>query len=111
MAEQDEIYKKAGGEDKLSEEDNARLIEIGQMLEAANSWYQPLQDKLKAIEERQHTGRSLFAAAADATAQWSTAHQAVVIALQQRRQGAIDAQSLSQSAVQIRGLINRIREL
>jgi hypothetical protein len=109
IAEQNRLYKK--GALNLSAADSDRLLEIGRLITAADSWYLPLQAQLKAVQDRLEAGRALIAAAGDATTQWDIAHRKVVMTIQQGQKKSISVQSLALAAVQIRGLINRMREL
>ncbi len=105
----DELYKK--GVSALSATESARLLEIGQLIASADAWYQPMQEQLQQVQKRLNAGRNLIAAASDATMQWRIVHHNLVAALQQGGNITISAPTLAQAAVQIRGLINRMREL
>jgi len=67
------------------------------------------ETKLSQIREREKAGLAVIGAAKNAVAAWSTAHQEMVRAVEERR--PVSVESLTAAVVEVRALIERWREL
>ncbi|MHC4626897.1 MAG: hypothetical protein ACYTDV_07940 [Planctomycetota bacterium] len=86
-----------------------RRVQINELLDSTDSWYREYQRELAENERRLRVGRALIKTAQDSVQQWVAAHGQVASALRNRR--PVSTESLLETAAEIRGLLERIREL
>ena len=86
-----------------------RRVQINELLDSTDSWYGEYQRELAENERRLRVGRALIKTAQDSVQQWVAAHGQVASALRNRR--PVSTESLLETAVEIRGLLERMREL
>jgi hypothetical protein len=103
--EQREIYQKAS----RTREDEKRLLEIDQLVEATKPWRLPLEAEKQQAEKRLKAGRLLIASARQGLASWAFTHQQLILAV--REKGTVDVIALVQATQEMRELIRRIREI
>jgi hypothetical protein len=101
------LYAKGVG--AFTAQERTRLKEINEFIAATNEWYGPYTRRRDDIERRLRAGQTLFQAAAETVARWGLAHHNLVRAVQERR--PVSTQSLTQAAIDLRDLIQRIRML
>ena len=105
----DELLKERDNLYEESPPNEARLLQIAELIAATDEWYDPYQEQLAESSARLRRGEALFSAALDATGRWVAAHDLLVQAVKERR--PYNDQSLVQAAVEIRELVGRMREL
>jgi hypothetical protein len=103
--EQNAIYQKA----PRTREDEKRLLEIDQLVEATKAWRLPMEAEKQQAARRLNAGRLLIAGARQGLASWALAHQQLIVAV--REKTTVDVIALVEATQEMRELVRRIREI
>ncbi len=103
--EQNAIY----GKGARTREEEKRLLEIDELIEATKAWRVPLEAEKAQAAARLKAGRQLVAGARQGLASWALAHQQLIVAVRER--GTVDVVALVQATQEMRELVRRIREI
>lgn len=93
----------------LEAADREEMLELHVLLEITDTWYGPYQDDRAEIARRLRLARELVDASSRATRSWAAAHAQLGVAL--RAKQPINPVALTQEALEIKHLVERIREL
>ena len=86
-----------------------KRAQLNELLDSTDSWYGEYRQELEENERRLRVGRALIKTAQGSVQQWVTVHGQVASALRNRR--PVSTESLLEAAAEIRGLLERIREI
>ncbi len=87
----------------------ARLDVLAGVLAAAEDAAAPYREKLEEIDRRESALRAMIASARSGLGRWSVAHADLTAAIKARR--TIDTAALIDAAVELRGLVRKVKEL
>jgi len=93
----------------LTDAELTQLKRLDELMVPVSVEVQKYEEEKAKIDSREKSSLQLIAATRDAMEQWAAAHREVTLNLENRR--PVSAESLTDAAVELRGLVKRIREL